>query len=66
MDMPLITLEDYAEKHNLDPNYLHLLVAAGRLPHQRIGGQIYVNDQFVEIMEEEQMRWVRAWKKMRR
>ena len=64
--MPLITIEEYAEKQNLDPNYLHLLVASGRLPHKRKLDRIYVDDQFLEKIEEAQQFWQRAWKKKRR
>ncbi len=62
----MITLEEYAENHNLDLNYLHLLVAAGRLSHKRQLGRIYVDDQFLEKMEEEQGFRERACKKKRR
>ncbi len=33
---------------------LDLLVVAGRLPHQRLLGKIYVNDQGLEKLQEEQ------------
>lgn len=62
----MITLEEYAENHNLDANYLHLLAAANRLPHKRLLGRIYLDDQVLGKIEEEQRFWVRAWKKRRR
>ena len=61
--MPLITIEEYAEQHNLDLNYLQLLVAADRLPHKRQLGRIYVDDQFLEKMEEEQRFREEAWER---
>jgi hypothetical protein len=64
--MPLISLEEHNENHNLDPNNLHLLVAAGHLPHKRKLGRIYLDDQVPKKLEEEQRFWVRAWKKKRR
>lgn len=63
--IPLITLEEYAEKHNLDVNYLHLLAAANRLPHKRLLGRIYLDEHVLGKIEEEQRIWARAWKKTR-
>jgi len=60
--MPLITLKEYAKTHNVDINALHLLVAAKQIPHQRLLGRIYVDDQVLEKMEEEQKFWEKAWR----
>lgn len=47
----LLTLEEYAEKNNIDPNYLHLLAAANQLPHSWLLGRIYVDERQVDEWE---------------
>ena len=60
--MSLVTLEEYADTHSVDINALHLLVAAKRIPHKRLLGRIYVDDQVLEKMEEEHEFWKKAWR----
>lgn len=59
--MPPITLEEYAETHSVDINALHLLVAARHIPHKRLLGRIYVDDQVLENMKKEHKFWEKAW-----
>jgi len=60
--MPLVTLQEYAETHNVDLNALHLLVTARRIPHKRMLGRIYVDAQVLEKMEKEQEWWERQFR----
>ena len=59
--MPLVTLEEYAQQHDLDVNYLYLLVAAGRIPHKRQLGRVYVDAQVLEKLQEEDDFWRRQF-----
>lgn len=59
--MSLITIEECAERYGLDPNYLYLMVAAGRLPHKWQLGRIYVDEQVLEKLQEEDEFWRRQF-----
>lgn len=47
----LLTLEEYAQKHNIAPNYLHLLAAVNKLPHSFLLGRVYANEKQMEGWE---------------
>lgn len=49
--MPWITLEELAERRNIDVNYLYLMAYCLMIPHHVMLGRIYVNTEELKRWE---------------